>query len=421
MRKIILFFMTIFLAVPIFSSNIPRYIGSKDVEVDIEDLVGFFDGVPVIDNTINGLDFEEGVHSLRLIGSYQEFLFKIIVDTVPPTNVSYTIRDPNLVIFDNEVRELNYCDRINYFGEKLSGTVKRDSKNPLVIFNEDEAGNIGGFVVIPPNMNEVTPLDSKALLSGITEKNILLSSKSPYKIVGKVVIPEKALLFFEPFVELKTLGSGDITVKGTVYIPENVKLSGNLGFQIEENGRFYLGTKDFNGRVSSNGGQLAFIENTKIEELNISKTNVFILKNAIVKNLKISHVGFVAIENSTITNLEIKNTRQSILNNLLVENLSIEGFTNSKIYSLKATKFSCTDFSNTIILFSNIENALFERGSYFHGKENNIENLKSRNYCVGKLFKSKINNMELFKAKLLLRLTEINEKIFDKKSIIEEY
>jgi len=419
-KKIIVIFLVLFSLI-LFSFNIPRYIGSNDVEIEFENLDGYFNGVAIKNKKINGLDFEEGVHSLRLVGSYQEFLFKVIIDTIPPTSTIFTTRDPNLVILESEVLKINYENRINFFGEKITGSFKRDEKAPFLFCNIDEAKNMGGFSIVPPSISNITPLDSKTPISGINNKNILLSSKSPYKIVGRVVIPEKAVLFFEPGVELKSIGKSGITVKGTVYIPENVSFSGYISFDVSENGKFVSKTKNFDGEISSDGGQLVYIENAHLENVNISKTNVVVIKNSVISNINAKHIAFLVLENSTITNLNISNTREVILNNIDSTNSRVEGLTNINIYNLISRSLVVSDFSNIVIRFSQIEKVTFERGVYFHGKNVEFASLKLNTSCVGKFYKAKIEKLETLKSKLLKRLVEIENIVSDKKSTIEDY
>ncbi|WP_157782463.1 hypothetical protein [Thermosipho africanus] len=46
MKKIIVIFLVLFSLI-LFSFNIPRYIGSNDVEIEFENLDGYFNGVAI--------------------------------------------------------------------------------------------------------------------------------------------------------------------------------------------------------------------------------------------------------------------------------------------------------------------------------------------------------------------------------------
>ncbi|MBT1247227.1 MULTISPECIES: hypothetical protein [unclassified Thermosipho (in: thermotogales)] len=419
MKKTILVILLISLSM--FSLNIPRYIGKEDVYIEFEGLLGFFDGIPITENRVNGLDFEDGAHSLRLVGSYQEFLFKIIVDTVPPTLVNFSIRDPNLVIFKTPVYEVDYNSRLNFFEKKLEKTVKRYDVDPLVVCGMDDAGNVGNFIYIPPSVENITPLDSKTPISGIFDKNILLSSKSPYKIVGKILVPEKSALLLEKNVELKTIGVGNMVVKGTVYVPKNVNFTGNLKFEVEGNGTFYLEGREYKGEVSSNGGKLVFLKDINLPILNLSKTNLVVIKDSTVDKLNVEHVGLLVLENSTITNLNIANTRKVIINKLNNNTFMAEGLTNMEIFSLSSQSFNASDFSRVVMTHSNIEMLSLKRGTYFHGKENIVVNLNMEMYSIAKIFNTSIKKLELIRSKVFKRLSNIENTKSDKFSSIENF
>ncbi|ABR30186.1 hypothetical protein SU69_01650 [Thermosipho melanesiensis] len=419
MKKIV--FLLLFFCVISFSLNVPHYIGKRDVVVEFEDLLGFFDGIPIPNKVINGLDFEDGAHSLRLVGSYQEFLFKVVVDTIPPTDVQFTIREPNFVIFERPVWEVNYKSRLSFFGKKFEKTTKRYDKLPLVVCSKDEAENLGGFLYIPPSVENITPLDSKTPVSGILGKNILLNSQSPYKIVGKVLIPENSVLFFEGGVELKSIGIGEIVSKGTVYIPDNVKFTGNIKFSVEGNGTFYIEGRQFDGEISSNGGSLLFLKNVELQDINLSKTNVVIVKNSTLRNLKVSHVGLLVLENSTITELDIKNTRSVIVNNVNTVNVNVEGLTSIDVFSINAETFTISDFSHITMVYSNVKRLSLKRGTYFRGKKNTFYFLRLEMYSIANVFGTNVGKVELIKSRCYNRLSEFGEVNKDSFSLLEDY
>ncbi|SHH46166.1 hypothetical protein [Thermosipho atlanticus] len=404
-----------------FAFNIPRFVGINDEYFEFDGLTAFFDGEEITNNKINGIDYEDGAHVLRLVGQFEEFIFKVIVDTVPPTNTNYILKDPNLVIFEKPVTEVNLNSRTDFFKPLNTKNTTRPDYNPIVVCSKDEAGNLGGFEYIKPSVSNITPLDSKVPLGGISNKIILLSSNSPYKAIGRIIIPTQSTLFFEPNVELKTVGPVQFTIKGNIYIPENVKISGKLDIDLQQNGTIYINSSNINGNISSNGGKLLFLDNLKQENISLSKTNVAIVKNSIIENFSVKFIPLLVIENSTITNLNIVSSRTVIINNSLVNNLHVEGFTNVRAYNLTSFSFKIENFTNIKLIDSNILDAKLDKGVYLHSKNTLFESLNLSNYSVATLNKITIHKLSLFKSKISKKFTVYLEIQKDNSSIIEEY
>ncbi|MBO8161489.1 MAG: hypothetical protein H0Z24_07620 [Thermosipho sp. (in: Bacteria)] len=421
MKKTIIISLTLFITTLFFSLNIPRFIGPNDVTFEFDGLDAFFDGEKIVNNVINGLDYEDGAHILRLLGQYEEFIFKITVDTTPPTKTSFILKDPNLVIFEKAVTQIMLDSRTNFFKIINEKNVKRKDFIPLVVCNHDEAGNLGGFVYIKPSVSNITPLDSKAPIGGITNKIILLSSNSPYKAIGKVLVPSQSTLFLEPGVEIKTVGTVQFTVKGNLYIPENVKITGKLDIDLQQEGTFYLNSSKLGGNIVTNGGKLLFLENLKHTNVTISKTNVIVIKNSTIENLSSRFAPLVIIENSTVTNLNVVSSREVIINNSFVNNFHVDGFTNVKAYNLTSYSLNVENFSNIKLINSNILDSTFDKGAYLHSKNTLFENITFSNYSFGTLYKTIIHKISLFKSKLSKRFTTYLEFQKDNSSIVTEY
>lgn len=407
----------------LFSLNIPKFVGINDTYFDFDGLKTFFDGVEISDNVINGLDFEDGAHSLRLIGQYEEFIFKITVDTIPPSNTVFTLKDPDLAIFEdeNEVIQVNLDSRTNFFEKSLKRNFQRLDNSPVVACSEDEAGNFGGFVYINSTFSNITPFDSQTPISGINNKMILLSSKSPYKAIGKIIIPEQSTLFFEPGVELKTVGKVQIIVKGNLFIPQNSVISGKIDIFLQQNGTFYLNSSAIDGKISSDSGKLIFLENSKQNIIEIKKTNVVVIKNSTIETISAQFSPLVVVENSTITNLNISSSRIVIINNSNIKNLTIDVFSNANAYNLNCESLNVDTFSTIKLISSGILNASIDKVSYLRSKNTLFENLSLSNFSDAKIYKSSIHKLILFKSKLSKRFSTYIDFQKDNSSIIEDY
>ncbi|MDK2885981.1 MAG: hypothetical protein PWP54_539 [Thermosipho sp. (in: thermotogales)] len=413
----------IFVCVFSFSLKIPKFVGINDEYFEFDGLKAFFDGNEITDNVINGLDFEEGAHSLRLLGQYEEFIFKITVDTIPPSETIFNLKDPSLAIFDNEneVVQVDFNSRIDFFKKSLNKNFERLDNTPVVACSKDEAGNIGGFVYIKPSVSNITPIDSQTPIGGINNKMILLSSKSPYKAIGKIIIPEHSTLFFEPGAELKTVGTAQIFVKGNLFIPQGSIISGKIDISLQQNGTIYLNTSLLNGNINSDGGKLLFIEKSKQSNINIKKTNVVIIKDSNIDSMTTQFSPLVVVENSTITNLNISNSRLVIINNSKIENLSIDGFSNVNAYNLTSYALNIDNFSNIKLVNSGILNANINKISYLRSKNTLFENLSLSNFSVAKVYKTSIHKLTLFKSKFSKRFSSYIDIVKDNSSILLDY
>lgn len=406
-----------------FSLKIPKFVGINDSYFEFDGLKAFFDGLEISNNVINGLDFEEGAHSLRLLGQYEEFIFKITIDTIPPSNTIFTLKDPDLAIFDdeNEVIQVNLDSRTNFFEKSLKKNFQRLDNAPVVACSKDEAGNLGGFVYIKPSVSNITPIDSQTPIGGINNKMILLSSKSPYKAIGKIIIPEQSTLFFEPGVELKTVGTVQIFVKGNLFIPQGSIISGKIDISLQQNGTIYLNSTFINGKISSDSGKLIFIENSKQNNIDIKKTNVVIIKNSTIETISTRFSPLVVIENSTITNMNVSSSRLVIINNSNIKNLSVDGFSNVNAYNLTSYSLNIENLTSIKLVDSGILNASIDKISYLRSKNTLFENLSLSNFSNAKIYKSSIHKLTLFKSKFSKRFSTYIDIQKDNSSIIEDY
>jgi len=406
-----------------FSLKIPKFVGINDSYFEFDGLKAFFDGLEISNNVINGLDFEEGAHSLRLLGQYEEFIFKITIDTIPPSNTIFTLKDPDLAIFDdeNEVIQVNLDSRTNFFEKSLKKNFQRLDNTPVVACSKDEAGNLGGFVYIKPSVSNITPIDSQTPIGGINNKMILLSSKSPYKAIGKIIIPEQSTLFFEPGVELKTVGTVQIFVKGNLFIPQGSIISGKIDISLQQNGTIYLNSTFINGKISSDSGKLIFIENSKQNNIDIKKTNVVIIKNSTIETISTRFSPLVVIENSTITNMNVSSSRLVIINNSNIKNLSVDGFSNVNAYNLTSYSLNIENLTSIKLVDSGILNASIDKISYLRSKNTLFENLSLSNFSNAKIYKSSIHKLTLFKSKFSKRFSTYIDIQKDNSSIIEDY
>lgn len=406
-----------------FSLKIPKFVGINDSYFEFDGLKAFFDGLEIPNNVINGLDFEEGAHSLRLLGQYEEFIFKITIDTIPPSNTIFTLKDPDLAIFDdeNEIIQVNLDSRTNFFEKSLKKNFQRLDNAPVVACSKDEAGNLGGFVYIKPSVSNITPIDSQTPIGGINNKMILLSSKSPYKAIGKIIIPEQSTLFFEPGVELKTVGTVQIFVKGNLFIPQGSIISGKIDISLQQNGTIYLNSTFINGKISSDSGKLIFIENSKQNNIDIKKTNVVIIKNSTIETISTRFSPLVVIENSTITNMNVSSSRLVIINNSNIKNLSVDGFSNVNAYNLTSYSLNIENLTSIKLVDSGILNASIDKISYLRSKNTLFENLSLSNFSNAKIYKSSIHKLTLFKSKFSKRFSTYIDIQKDNSSIIEDY
>jgi len=406
-----------------FSLKIPKFVGINDSYFEFDGLKAFFDGLEISNNVINGLDFEEGAHSLRLLGQYEEFIFKITIDTIPPSNTIFTLKDPDLAIFDdeNEIIQVNLDSRTNFFEKSLKKNFQRLDNAPVVACSKDEAGNLGGFVYIKPSVSNITPIDSQTPIGGINNKMILLSSKSPYKAIGKIIIPEQSTLFFEPGVELKTVGTVQIFVKGNLFIPQGSIISGKIDISLQQNGTIYLNSTFINGKISSDSGKLIFIENSKQNNIDIKKTNVVIIKNSTIETISTRFSPLVVIENSTITNMNVSSSRLVIINNSNIKNLSVDGFSNVNAYNLTSYSLNIENLTSIKLVDSGILNASIDKISYLRSKNTLFENLSLSNFSNAKIYKSSIHKLTLFKSKFSKRFSTYIDIQKDNSSIIEDY
>ncbi|QTA38106.1 hypothetical protein JYK00_00750 [Thermosipho ferrireducens] len=404
-----------------YSLNIPRYIGPEDVEFDFEGLVAFFDGTIITDNTISGLDYLDGAHTLRLVGEYQEFIFRVIVDTKPPTITEFVIRDPDSVFFKRPAMLLSIDSRENPIIGEISGNFTRGDRFPTVVFSKDDAGNLGGFSYIRPSVSKVTPLESKTPIGGINGKYILLTSKSPYKIIGKVIIPEDSVLFIEPGVEIKAISGASFITKGNLNIPEGVVFSGNIDIDVQAKGTLYISKKEFSGKITSNVGRLIFLENTNVGEVKLNKTNVVIVKDSVIDDLEIKYSSFVVIQDSTVTNLSIRSTRNVLIQASYLKRITVETFSNVLGYDLLIGQANMYDFSKVSFIRSNIDFLHLSKACNLSTKSATINNLTLSDYSTAKLYDSNVGTLKMVHSEIRKRFSKIVNLQKDKNSNIEDY
>jgi len=345
---------------------------------------------------LDGMLIDEGVRKVTI----DDKDYKIEVKTLPDKENIEITTSPYVYMFNKEAKIFNPVNR-SLKPLSVSNDVKLTDSPQIAIF-QDEFGNVLDAVFIFPLLEKLDILDSQLPITNVTGRKFLLSSKSPYRILSKVLLTDKTGLILEEGVTIINALNSELTIKGTFITTGPVSISGSGTLNVSNSGSLYLKGNAFNTNITSDRGALVFLDGTKVNDVNLSMTNFVILRNADIKKASINGVYALYIINSTIENLNIQNCGTVILSGSNVVASSVSTLSRVIAQNSYFDNLQVSDLSEVNIVNTNVNVANVSRGSILKSKNSQINSLSVEDYSISYAFKTRINQLKHTNAKYYL-------------------
>jgi len=280
-----------------------------------------------------------------------------------------------------------------------TGTEIKLPELPQIAILSDTFGNVSDVLCVPPSLEKVDILDSQTPINNISGKKFLLSSKSPYRIMGKVLLPSSNALILEDGVTVINALNSDLNVKGVFFSTGPVNIFGPGSITVSENGIAYLEGNAVETDVNGSGGALVFLNDATVDDVSVSRTNFVVIRNTRAKNVKVSSVYAAYIIDSQIENLDIQNCRQVIINNVNTAKFNASIMSKVITYNSELTEATASDFSEVNFVSSTISNLGATRGTVAKIKDSHISSVSVEDYSILYTFKSSIEKLKSSNSK----------------------
>lgn len=377
--------------------KLPSLLGVQKIEVGKKIKV---DGKDFPFTFLDGMLISDGKRTVTI----NEKKYTIEVKTLPDKENIELISTPYAYEFSKQAKIFEPTTRL--YKTLSSGFDIFLTESPKIAIFEDKANNVSDVIFIPSLLEKLDILDSQTPITNITGKKFLLSSKSPYRIFGKVILPEKSALILEEGVTIISALNSELSIKGMFATtgPITILQSGMLN--VIGNGILYLNGLAQEINVSSDKGALVFLDNSQINDANLSFTNFIVIRNSVVRNLTINGGYAVFLLNSQVLNLTIQNCGRTVLNGVLLGKVSVSTLSRVIMYNSKLTELAVTDLSEINIINSSIDTILAQRGAIVKLKNAVANSLSAEDYSISYLFKSTIGTLSYLNSKYYLLETK---------------
>lgn len=370
--------------------KLPANLGIGKIEIDKAIKV---DGVDFPFTFIDGMLLEDGIRKITVDGK----TYNVSVNTTPLDKRLKASLESYTFVVDSTATFYNPTNR-NMKNIGIDTEIRLTELPQLAILS-DTFGNVSDVLCVPPLLEKVDILDSQTPINNISGKKFLLSSKSPYRLMGKVLLPSNSALILEDGVTVINALNSDLNVKGIFFSTGPVNIFGPGSITVSENGIAYLEGSAIETDVNGNGGALVFLNSARVDDVNVSQTNFVIIRNTHAKNVKISSVYAAYIIDSQIENLDIQNCRQVVINNVNTAKLSTSIMSKVITYNSELIEATASDFSEVNFVSSTISNFGITRGAVAKVKNSRISTLSVEDYSVLYAFKSNIGMLKSINSK----------------------
>jgi len=370
--------------------KLPANLGIGKIEIDKAIKV---DGVDFPFTFIDGMLLEDGIRKITVDGK----TYNVSVNTTPLDKRLKASLESYTFVLDSTATFYNPTNR-NMKNIGMATEIRLTELPQLAILS-DTFGNVSDVLCVPPLLEKVDILDSQTPINNISGKKFLLSSKSPYRLMGKVLLPSNSALILEDGVTVINALNSDLNVKGIFFSTGPVNIFGPGSITVSENGIAYLEGSAIETDVNGNGGALVFLNGAKVDDVNVSQTNFVIIRNTHAKNVKISSVYAAYIIDSQIENLDIQSCRQVVINNVNATKLSTSIMSKVITYNSELIEVTASDFSEVNFVSSTINSFGITRGAVAKVKNSRISTLSVEDYSVLYAFKSNIGMLKSINSK----------------------
>lgn len=354
---------------------------------------------------LDGMLIDDGTRKITIDGKD----YSVEVRTSPDKELIEITTSPYAYMFSKEAQIFNPVNR-SLKPLLLSKDVKL-TDSPQIAVVRDEFGNLLDAVFVFPLLEKLDILDSQLPITNVTGRKFLLSSKSPYRILSKVLLTDKTGLILEEGVTIINALNSELTIKGTFITTGPVSILGSGTLNVSDNGSLYLKGNAFNTNITSDRGALVFLDEAKVNDINLFMTNFVILKNASIKKASISGVYVLYIINSNIESLNIQNCGTVIIVGSNVASLAISILSRAIIQNSRFDNLQVSDLSEVNIINTNINSASALRGAILKSKNCQINSLSIEDYSISYVFKTKINQLKHVNARYHLLNSKVGKTI----------
>ncbi len=323
------------------------------------------------------------------------------------TEVYTYVFDSTVTFYDPTVRALKAIDKSN--------EIKLSDRFYLAV-SSDDFGNVADVAFVPPTLEKLDILDSQNPITNISGRKFLLSSKSPYRIISKTILPEKSAIILESGVTIIHALNAELNIKGALITTGPVNFLGSGKLTVSDNGSAYVSAIGPEIDITSDRGALIFVDGSNLRNIDANLTNFVVIRKSSLNRVSISGVYAVYIIDSSIEELEIQNCGNVVINNTAVNNVKVGLVSNVLSYDSRFEKFSVSDLSTVAFVSSKITNLQASKGSVLKLKNSSLSNAKLENYSIAYLFKTAIEQLNIGNAKYYLleskikKITKIQEQ-----------
>ena len=370
--------------------KIPANIGIGKIEIGKAIKV---DGVTFPFTFIDGMLLNDGTRKVAVDGK----TYNVTVSTKPLDQRLNSSLESYTFVLDSTATFYNPINRnMKSIG---TGTEIKLPELPQIAILSDTFGNVSDVLCVPPSLEKVDILDSQTPINNISGKKFLLSSQSPYRIMGKVLLPSSNALILEDGVTVINALNSDLNVKGVFFSTGPVNIFGPGSITVSENGIAYLEGNAVETDVNGSGGALVFLNDATVDDVSVSRTNFVVIRNTRAKNVKVSSVYAAYIIDSQIENLDIQNCRQVIINNVNTAKFNASIMSKVITYNSELTEATASDFSEVNFVSSTISNLGATRGTVAKIKDSHISSVSVEDYSILYTFKSSIEKLKSSNSK----------------------
>ncbi len=342
---------------------------------------------------IDGMMLEDGRRLITIDNKTYTIQVKTLPDDVRLNGVTeaYTyVFESTATFYDPTSRTFNAISKSKEM---------RISEKVYIAVAKDEFGNVSDIAFVPPTLERLDILDSQTPINNISGRKFLLSSRSPYRIIGKTVLPENNVLLLENGVTIVNALNPDMNIKGAVVTTGPVTFLGSGSLSVSDLGLLYLNALATDTNINADRGSLVFLDNSYLKDANLSMPNFVVIRKSTLKSVKINSAFAVYLIDSTIDKLEIQNCGYVVVNNSTITSESLSSMTKATVYNSQIGSLNLSDLSYLAVVSSKIGTAYVTRGSILKSKNSSIETTEMDSYSISYLFKSTLQQLKINNSK----------------------
>jgi len=384
-KKILILLILALTAFSVAEVRIPEFIGATRFDVGKKFLLN---GKEYQFTFLDGMLLEDGTYSLKIDGKD----YKVTIDTTPPEGRISPRMEGLSFVSDTTVRFYDPRNRGGIF--VATGNEYRLKNELLLVVLEDEVGNVADAICTPPLLEKLDILDSKSPVTNISGRKFLLASRSPYRLLGRSVIPENSAIILEDGAVLQHTLNSTVIIKGLFFSMGKSTVLGTGELSLTDKGMLYLSGQADDTNITSDGGALVCLNETSVGSINLNYANYVVLRKVNTPYVKIISSYAVYIIDSNVATLEIENCANVYVNNSVIGTLNISIMTNARIYSSHINSSNISDLSVANVLKSTVGKLSAERGTVAKVKSSSVNEFRISDYAIAYAFKTKIAKIQ---------------------------